>query len=673
GVLVSSFIEKASPVPSELIIGFSDSESGGFVRFGEGGWGTDYREDDACRSYLPYMPFSAKELISATKIGRTFVYGKDNYRGKRLPLKPEKLESLIEMLVAFKRYYDENGKYDVWDFEINPFICDKDGELFACDAKLQFRPKKHPKKVRLLPKSGMDRLFEPNSIAIIGAVTDSDAKRVHANILNTVNNIRESFGEYSKIYLYLTKEYAKPGRKTSKVKTYKGIPFVEEIPDDCDLYVVLKPPGKGGIAAVKDILAKGKPVIMIGAGVEEVESGADLARQLKDAIESAVEGGCVLGPNSMGFVGPYNATFPITAGVEAHKESNIALIAQSGVFLSTGITSLTQRNTRVHYGISIGNATDLKAADYLEYILKYKQQIKVLGMYLEDSGGERLLYWVNEARKRGVSVIISKGGTTKQGAKAAASHTASMAGEFKTFKQLFEQAGAIVFANTDDDDMWPETVYAASYFAKKGFPKGNIVAGVNLGGVDAVTMTDAIELSEKLESLKPDRNLYEHIKKLKLPNDIKFPLDATAAAGIKNIKKLLGFLDTSKQRKQFDMIVFAYLQWLTGTEDDKKLMEFIKNRGKDALPLIFANKDYSDEGIGFTDHMQKKGFLVFSTPNRAIRAISAIMKSRAAITEPLSADVGNLVAPNFSSAVFTAPLLDHRRNPMVIEAINAAA
>lgn len=616
GVLVCPFIENA-PGPSELLIGFTDADSGRLVCFGQGGAYTDYRPDRAYRDYR--LPFSAQELIASTDIGKSFIYG--SYRSGRFPLKAGELESIIEKLAAFKAYYDENGEFNVSDMEINPLMCLPDGQLFAVDAKLEFTEKKPVAKLK--PIARLRKLLHPESVAIIGAVSEKAVKNVGPAIPRIMDNILRTFK--GKVYLYLIPSYVKN-------RFYKGVPFVPAVPDECDLCIVLKP-GEDGVKAAVERMEKGNAVVLVGAGFDEVKGvkAERLTQILRSGIENAHPDGSLVGPNTMGIITPeLDALFSDTsAGVKASKESNIAFISQSGAFLAGAASSLAIRDTYIHYGFSIGNAMDLGAADYLEYIIENEPQIKVVAMYLESSGGDRLGALTRRAREKGISVIIRKGGLTEEGAKSTASHTASSAGKFEHFKAVLEQAGAVVFPDTGNYDLWVDTVYAASHFAAKGFPRGNKVFAISSGGEDAVSMTDTQAVSRKLDFPQPDGSLKDFISSLEILNTVKNPFDITAGTSVENIKKILEYLDSSDA---VDLLLFAYLRWLPGLGKDEELIRYIKER-KGNKPLVMILKDDSDTGRAVKKELREAGVLVFDTPQRAVLALGAVLRNTPAEQE----------------------------------------
>ncbi|MDP2928862.1 MAG: acetate--CoA ligase family protein [Candidatus Omnitrophota bacterium] len=630
GVLVCPFVENASG-PSELLIGFADADLGRLICFGQGGTYTDYRPDRAYRDYR--LPFSAKELISSTDVGKHFIYG--SYRSKRLPLKAVELESIIEKLAAFKAYYDEKGEFNVSDLEINPLMCLPDGRLFACDAKLNFTEKKPAAKVR--PFARLRKLLHPKSIAIIGAVSDKAVKSVGPAIPRLTDNVLRTFKDKGTIYLHFSPEYWRN-------KFYAGEPFVTAVPDDCDLCIVLKP-CKDGVKIASERMEKGSAVVLIGAGFDEVkgDKAAQLVQNLRSGIENAHPDGSLVGPNTMGIITPdVDALFSDTsAGVTASKDSNIAFISQSGAFLGAAVSSLALRNTSIHYGFSIGNAMDLGAADYLEYIIENEPQIKVVAMYLESSGSDRLGALIRKAREKGISVIIRKGGTTEEGAKSTVSHTASSAGKFEHFKAVLEQAGAAVFSDTGNYDLWVDTVYAASHFAAKGFPDGNKVFAISSGGEDAVSMTDTQAVDRKLNFPQPGGALAGFISDLNILNTVKNPFDITAGTSVENIKKILDYLDSSND--EADLLLFAYLRWLPGPGKDAELIQYIKER-KGTKPLVMILKDDSDTARAVKKELREAGVLVFDTPQRAVLALGAVLQSAPAGSVTLSVTVAQAVS-----------------------------
>ena len=85
------------------------------------------------------------------------------------------------------------------------------------------------------------------------------------------------------------------------------------------------------------------------------------------------------------------------------------------------------RNIRFSKLISFGNAGDLDAVEFLEY-LKDDPQTGIIAIYLEGVRDGRRLYQLIAQISPVKPVVLLKGGKTEVGGEMAASHTASLAG-----------------------------------------------------------------------------------------------------------------------------------------------------------------------------------------------------------------------------------------------------
>ena len=95
---------------------------------------------------------------------------------------------------------------------------------------------------------------------------------------------------------------------------------------------------------------------------------------------------------------------------------------------------------------------DLTVADFLEHF-NGQDGVDVVACYVEGfrpGDGARFLAAIGEARRRGKRVVVFKAGKTALGAQAAASHTASLAGDYAVAKACLESAGATVAESLDE-------------------------------------------------------------------------------------------------------------------------------------------------------------------------------------------------------------------------------
>jgi acyl-CoA synthetase (NDP forming) len=99
--------------------------------------------------------------------------------------------------------------------------------------------------------------------------------------------------------------------------------------------------------------------------------------------------------------------------------------------------------------ISYGNAIDLNECDYLEYFTN-DPDTKVILMYIEGlKDGRRFIRALRKATET-KPVVIMKGGRSNAGGRAAASHTASLAGSYSTFQSLVHAAGGVTVRDFDE-------------------------------------------------------------------------------------------------------------------------------------------------------------------------------------------------------------------------------
>jgi acetate---CoA ligase (ADP-forming) len=273
----------------------------------------------------------------------------------------------------------------------------------------------------------MEGFLRPRSAAVIGASADP-RKGGYA----LVANLAESMGD--RLYP-VNPQY-------TEVHGLRCYPSVEELPEVVDLAILFIPAPK-----VPDILEscgrKGIRSVMIqSAGFAET---GELGRELQNrCLGIAGAWGIRLwGPNCMGAVNGRTGMVASFMRPQIWKEilrpGGVSLIVQSGM-LSAGF--LMQIMSEGYFGLnlacSIGNRCDVNECDLLEYFAQ-DTATKVVALYLEsiaDAG--RFLRAVKGLQR---PVVLLKGGTSEEGARAAQSHTGSLAGDAQLAEGLFRQLG----------------------------------------------------------------------------------------------------------------------------------------------------------------------------------------------------------------------------------------
>ncbi len=273
----------------------------------------------------------------------------------------------------------------------------------------------------------MKTFFSPASIAVIGASPreGSLGAQMIANLL---------YGYTGKIYP------VNPNH--SEISGLSAFPAVEDIPDPVDLALVIVP-APAVPAQIEACGRKGiRRVIIESAGF--AETGPEGRALQERCLVAARRAGIRLwGPNCMGLVDiPRKFLFTFMhpkVYADGLVPGRISMIVQSGM-LSAGFLAdlMSERAVGVGKACSIGNKMDIDECDVLEYLIE-DDETDAIALYLESIiRGRRFLELAWSAKK---PIVLLKGGKSSAGAKAALSHTSSLAGNARLQDALLSLAG----------------------------------------------------------------------------------------------------------------------------------------------------------------------------------------------------------------------------------------
>ena len=315
----------------------------------------------------------------------------------------------------------------------------------------------------------LERIFNPHSVAVIGA-SEVPGKAAERRTRSLIEG-----GYPGKIFLINPKRDTLFGRKT-----YRSI---LDIGEDVDLVMVVVAPKLIPQAVVDSVKMHARGIVIITAGLGE--TGAEGKRIEAEILQTATEGGAkIIGPNCSGLFsvsGKMNLL-----GVPPIKKGPLAVIAQSGNIIDSITHYAEMRGVGLSNIISAGNAIGVKSHEYIDY-LGQDEATKVILMYMEGiKEGEQIVRVAREVSKH-KPIVILKVGRSKAGARAAASHTGSLAADDAIVDAAFRQARIIRVTNVD------EMFDVGMCFANMPMPKGNRVAIVSEGGGDNSVAADNAE------------------------------------------------------------------------------------------------------------------------------------------------------------------------------------
>jgi len=348
------------------------------------------------------------------------------------------------------------------------------------------------------PGALTDSFFWPKSIAFVGASPDHDTIRGKL-LMFAVKN-----GFAGKLY---------PVTRTHKeVDGYKTYPTVSAIGAPVDLAVITIP-AKFVVDAVEDCARAGVPNVMIIASGFAEEGGAAAGLQDKLAEIGRRAGMRIAGPNCEGFynaLGSIAATFsPVVDDLkgqqvfDAAPDRRVGVVSQSG---GPGFALLTRGRAAglsFSYVISSGNEVDLSTAHYLEYMVEDPQTQIVMLLCEAIRDGERFRRAARRASELGKPIVVIKIGGSDAGARAAASHTASLTGSQTAYRAMFQRYGILEAANLD------EAVAITAVLATCPLPRGKRVGIVTASGGGGAIAADTFaaaglvvpELSDKVKAI----------------------------------------------------------------------------------------------------------------------------------------------------------------------------
>lgn len=325
-------------------------------------------------------------------------------------------------------------------------------------------------------------LFEPVSLAIVGASADK-SKIGHAVLKNVIDG-----GYAGKIYPV----------NVSGGEIY-GLPVfhsVLDIDDAIDVACITIPAKFVYDAVAQCADKKVKHAIIITSGFSEIGNFEEEKRITEYA---GARGMRILGPNVFGVYSSQvllNATF-VSGEIPSGR---LAMITQSGALGLTLVGQAAVQNIGLSAIVSVGNKSDIDESDLLDYLGDHAATRMIL-VYIEGvRDGEKFLRAVRKTTLK-KPVIVIKSGRSEKGARAAASHTGSLAGSDVVFDDLIRQCGALRAESTKEAFSWSMLLGA------NPLPGGGNTVIITNGGGVGVMAADACE--------KYGINLYDDLQDLK--------------------------------------------------------------------------------------------------------------------------------------------------------------
>ncbi len=492
-VMVSQFIHCDGSLGSQLFAGMRFNPAVGHVLgLGFGGLEAEalasrFKEGEGTVLFSP-------ELLSAEEGLKLFL---DSYAGKlmtgrtreaRSRIDDRGMSAIIECFSGLARSLSNRAEFGftITDFEINPFFLTEGGAV-AVDALLRFS--RDTVCQRECDIARIHRLLHPETAAIMGVSTT----RPNVGRVILRNLLREEFPASAIRVIH------PEARENPEVDGVSCVASVEELPWTADLLVVAV-----GAEMVPDVVSRvlaterAHSIVLIPGGMGETAAGEEKERQVKDALSEARANSkfspVIVGPNCLGIrsrPGRYDTLFipQLKLPASTGQVRDVALISQSGAFMITRMNRIPVLDPS--YCISTGNQLDLTQVDFVEALVAV-EGIRVIGVYVEGFqplDARRLARFIAWARSSGKDVVTYLTGRTPPGQNAAASHTASMSGDYASTNAVLRQAGALI-AETFDE--FRQFLTLCSLIGSR-MCSGNRLAAISNAGYESVGMADHLD------------------------------------------------------------------------------------------------------------------------------------------------------------------------------------
>jgi acetyltransferase len=451
----------------------------------------------------------------------------------------------------------------------------------------------------------LEKLFKPHSVAVIGA-----SHQPHSIGAEIVRNLLSGPFQGPIYPVNPTRPWI------NGIKAYKS---VLEIPDPVDL-AILCVPKQFVLGVIDECGRKGVGgAVIITAGFKEAGgAGIELEKQLQETLRKySIR---AIGPNCMGMIVTdpavkLNGSF----GAVAAAEGNIAFLSQSGALGEAILALAKSMGLGMSAFVSLGNRVDVSVNDLLEHWTK-DPATDVILMYIESFGNMTKFPAIAAAATRKKPVLAVKSGRTAEGARAASSHTGSLAGRDIAADALFEKTG-ILRANTLE-----ELFSMATAFSRQPLPKGNSIAVVTNAGGPGILATDVlISGGMKLAKLSDATNGALR-KVLPAEASIANPVDMIASAGPPQYEATV---KTVLQDENVAALIVIFVSPVT--IDSFAVAEAIARSLKAAdrpdkpVLICFMGKVADEEG---TRYLKAQGFPVYVFPEAPAHALIAMDKLR---------------------------------------------
>ncbi len=468
------------------------------------------------------------------------------------------------------------------------------------------------------PNQTVRQILHPRSVAIVGASATED--KWGGRLLRYMLKHRHDGPLYP------------INAKADTLLGLKSYPSLRDCPGPVDMAIVLLPRDHV-LDTIEDAVAvRSGCVVCITAGFAETgPAGREAEERL---VATARAGGVrIIGPNCMGLMNAHHnlaATTGVVMGtVDRLPVGGIGLASQSGALMGAMLSRGIDIGAGFSSTVSVGNQSDLDLNDFFEYLID-DPATEVACLYMEGvKDAARFTRLLARAAAIGKPVCIAKSGRSEAGARAAISHTASLAGAWPAFEAVCRRWGVYLFESIYD------LLQGAQVLQRGKRPTSRGVAVFSGSGGGGALLADALEaLKLELPMLAPQTR--EALAPVLPATHRELPVDFGMLnhTAVPDPQVAGGAVGIALDRVMADDAVGCGILLLTTQPQQERVVDAaISVDGRHGKPLLFV------QGAGNHGDVARKALCAarygyFDSPHDALKVASAL----ALRTQPEPAD-----------------------------------
>ncbi len=458
-------------------------------------------------------------------------------------------------------------------------------------------------------------LFAPRGCAVLGASTDPE-KAGHQIVVNM-----QEAGYARGLYPVNPR-----GEEVCGLSAYTRLC---DIPGPVELAISAVPARFTG-SLIEDLRARQSErgdlqvLVVVAAGYAEART-EEGQRAQDDLLAACTELGIrVLGPNCVGVVDNVNGLDTTFIAQVSREPGGISFLSQSGAMGAWLMQDWASRTHPVGFNkfISVGNMSDLDLLEILDY-LRQDPDTSVVGLYLEGYVQGRRLAESFRRLAREKPVVVLKVGRSSHGAKAAQSHTGSMAGSDQIYDGMFKQTGVRRVQSVE------ELSDVLQAFDRLPRPAGRNVFLVTQAGGPGIYCTDVLEEGGEVRLARVREETRQSLRTLLPPfASVCQPeghADITAAATAEQHAAALARVleDDGVDSAILVTVPVLFMPGEAVAQEMVRMRNVLAERGVDKPILsVLLSGEPVREGVRI---LEENDLLTFSTPDRAARALSHLV------------------------------------------------